>query len=94
MTLPPALAAAVRRMGEQMGDDDKPIGPTEVVRRACEVLDAKLSIAEDDDEFVIRNRRTGLIERIRFSWDMTVRRPPATRPVAKSTVPDGYNDYY
>jgi hypothetical protein len=64
VTLTPAVAGAVRRMGEEMGE----ASPTEVVRRGLIMLDLMLSLP-DDEELVIRNRKTQQIERLRFAWD-------------------------
>lgn len=64
VTLSPAVAAATRRMGEQMGG----VGTTEVVRRGLILLDLMLSLS-DDEELVIRDKKTQQIDRLRFAWD-------------------------
>jgi hypothetical protein len=63
ITLPPPVAAATRRMGEQLGD----VGPTEVVRRGLILLDFMLGL-QDNEELVVRNRATGECDRLRFAW--------------------------
>jgi hypothetical protein len=63
ITLPPPVAAATRRMGDQLGA----VGPTEVVRRGLVLLDLMLSL-QDNEELAIRNRDTGCCERVRFAW--------------------------
>lgn len=65
VTLPPPVAAAVRRMAADMGGD---IGPAEVVRRGLILLDLYLSLP-NDEELVIRNKKTQALERIRLAWD-------------------------
>jgi hypothetical protein len=57
------VAQAVQRMGKEMGD----IGHTETVRRGLILLDFMLSLREDE-ELTVRNKNTGVAERIRFSW--------------------------
>jgi hypothetical protein len=65
VTLPPAVAAAVRRMGTAM--DGEP-GPAEVVRRGLILLDFYLSLTQDED-LVVRNKKTNDLERLRIAWD-------------------------
>lgn len=65
VTLPPAVAGAVRRMGAAM--DGEP-GPAEVVRRGLILLDFYLSLTKDED-LVVRNKKTNDLERLRVAWD-------------------------
>lgn len=65
VTLPPAVAAATRRMATEMGGD---LGPAEVVRRGLILLDLYLSLT-DDEEIVIRRKTSQELERIRLAWD-------------------------
>ena len=64
VTLSPAVAAATRRMGEQMGG----AGATEVVRRGLILLDLLLSL-DESEELVVRHTDTREVERLRFAWD-------------------------
>jgi hypothetical protein len=48
-----------------MGD----VNLAEVVRRGLMLLDVKLAAEADEEELVIRNRRSGDLQRIRFEWD-------------------------
>ena len=64
VTLSPPAASAARRLAAAMGGVSLP----EVVRRGLMLLDAYLGL-RDDEELVIRNRRTSEIERIRFTWE-------------------------
>jgi hypothetical protein len=63
VTLSPPVAAATRRMSEQLGS----VGPTEVVRRGLMLLDLLLSL-RSNEELVVRNRDSGECERLRFAW--------------------------
>jgi hypothetical protein len=65
VTLSPPVATAVRRMAADMGGD---LGPAEVVRRGLILLDLYLDL-NDDEELVVRNRKTTELERIRLAWD-------------------------
>lgn len=65
VTLPPAVAGATRKMAEKMGGD---LGPAEVVRRGLILLDLYLSLTDDED-LVIRNKKTQELERLRIAWD-------------------------
>lgn len=65
VTLPPAVATAVRRMATEMGGD---LGPAEVVRRGLILLDLYLSL-DDEEELVIRSKESQDLERIRLAWD-------------------------
>lgn len=65
VTLPPAVATAVRRMATEMGGD---LGPAEVVRRGLILLDLYLSL-DDEEELVIRSKESQGLERIRLAWD-------------------------
>ena len=64
VTLSPPAAAAARRLALKMGRPSLP----EVVRRGLMLLDVYLSLG-DDEELVIRDRRNGQLERIRFTWE-------------------------
>lgn len=64
ITLSPPVAASVGQMGIQMGEFDA----SEVIRRALILLDLHLSLA-DDEELVIRNKRTDHYESLQFHWD-------------------------
>lgn len=44
------------------------VGTTEVVRRGLILLDLMLSLS-DDEELVIRDKKTQQIDRLRFAWD-------------------------
>lgn len=66
VTLSSTVAESVTRMGQQMGGASTP----EVVRRGLILLDLMLTLP-DNEELVIRNKDTNVIERVRFAWDMT-----------------------
>jgi hypothetical protein len=65
VTLPPAVAGAVRRMADTMDGD---LGPAEVVRRGLILLDFYLSLTPEED-LVVRNKKSNELERIRIAWD-------------------------
>jgi hypothetical protein len=65
VTLAPAVAGATRRMAEAMGGE---LGPAEVVRRGLILLDLYLSLTDEED-LVIRNKKTQQLERLRIAWD-------------------------
>lgn len=65
VTLSPAAAGAARRLASKMGNRTS---LPEVVRRGLMLLDVYLNLP-DSEELVIRNRVTGEVERIRFTWD-------------------------
>ena len=62
VTLGVEAATATRRMAEEMGTT-----PTEVVRRGLSALQM-LHELSDNEELMIRNRRDGSLERLRFLW--------------------------
>jgi hypothetical protein len=64
VTLAPAVAAAARRMGKELGE----VSTAEVVRRGLILLDLMLSLTEDE-ELVVRSKSTEQIERLRFAWE-------------------------
>jgi hypothetical protein len=65
VTLSPAAASAARRLAAKMGERTS---LPEAVRRGLMLLDLYLDLT-DAEELVIRNRVTGEVERIRFTWD-------------------------
>jgi hypothetical protein len=62
VTLGTEAAAATRRMATQMN-----VSTAETVRRGLALLDLLQSLPSDE-ELVVRDRRTGDIERLRFHW--------------------------
>jgi hypothetical protein len=62
VTLTAGPAAFARRLATRMN-----ISVPEVMRRALSVLDLVVSL-EEDEELVIRNRRTKQTDRVRFQW--------------------------
>jgi hypothetical protein len=62
VTLGTEAAAATRRMATQMN-----VSTAETVRRGLALLDLLQSLPADE-ELVVRDRRTGDIERLRFHW--------------------------
>lgn len=64
VTLSPPVAAAAKRMGKELGE----VSTVEVVRRGLILLDLLLSLT-DDEELVIRSKKTEQFERLRFAWE-------------------------
>jgi hypothetical protein len=62
VTLTAGPAGFARRLATRMN-----VSVPEVMRRALSVLDLVMSL-EEDEELVIRNRRTKQTDRVRFQW--------------------------
>jgi hypothetical protein len=62
VTLGPEAAAAARTMAAHLE-----VATAEIVRRGLALFDLLQSL-DPDEELVVRNTRTGDIERLRFHW--------------------------
>lgn len=64
ITLSAEAAQETRRLAGLMD-----VNPPETVRRGLSVLQLLLSLSEDE-ELVVRSRKDGTLERIRFQWGL------------------------
>jgi hypothetical protein len=62
ITLGVEAANATRRLAAHLG-----VTPIEAVRRGLTLLDLLVSL-DPDEELIVRNRKTGQTDRLRFHW--------------------------